>query len=150
MKRLLVVDDEPHVARVLRVSLAKDGWSVETAHDGPKPCGHRQQPRTMITDIQMPGMGGEELCRASTHDTHRPFPPRDDLHDRPRPAHWAQDLGSIEFSRNRSAHGASPHCWRSCWPGEAQCLIPTPAASPVTGAGSSAASARLHGRHRQQ
>ncbi|HOY02949.1 response regulator [Zoogloea sp.] len=101
MKRLLVVDDEPHVARVLRVSLAKDGWSVETARDGAEALRAiaNNPPDVMITDIQMPGMGGEELCR-ELHASlpHRPFPilvmtsmTARDQRD------WARDLGSIEF-----------------------------------------------------
>lgn len=101
MKRLLVVDDEPHVARVLRVSLAKDGWSVEMARDGAEALQAiaTSPPDAMITDIQMPGMGGEALCRAlhTSHPT-RPFPivvmtsmTARDQRD------WARDLGSIEF-----------------------------------------------------
>jgi CheY-like chemotaxis protein len=101
MKRLLVVDDEPHVARVLRVSLAKEGWSIESAHNGHEAllAIAANPPDVMITDIQMPGMGGEELCRQlrSTPPA-RPFPilvmtsmtARDQRS-------WAQELGSIEF-----------------------------------------------------
>jgi DNA-binding response OmpR family regulator len=37
MKRLLVVDDEPHVARVLRVSLAKEGWQIDRPTTATKP-----------------------------------------------------------------------------------------------------------------
>ena len=101
MKRLLVVDDEPHVARVLKVSLAKEGWSVEVAHNGHEAllAIAANPPDVMITDIQMPGMGGEELCR-ELHASlpHRPFPilvmtsmtARDQRE-------WARDLGAIEF-----------------------------------------------------
>ncbi len=101
MKRLLVVDDEPHVARVLRVSLVKDGWSVEVACNGHEALQAiaTNPPDVMITDIQMPGMGGEELCRQlrSTPPA-RPFPilvmtsmtARDQRS-------WAQELGGIEF-----------------------------------------------------
>jgi CheY-like chemotaxis protein len=101
MKRLLVVDDEPHVARVLRVSLARDGWTVEAAHDGAEALRviATNPPDVMITDIQMPGMGGEALCR-ELHARHpdRPFPilvmtsmTARDQRD------WAQALGGIEF-----------------------------------------------------
>ena len=72
MKRLLVVDDEPHVARVLRVSLAKEGWAIEVAHNGTEALAliAANPPDVMITDIQMPGMGGEALCRS----LHAPCP----------------------------------------------------------------------------
>ena len=101
MKRLLVVDDEPHVARVLRVSLAKEGWAIEVAHNGTEALAliAANPPDVMITDIQMPGMGGEELCRklhASMPD--RPFPilvmtSMTALDQR----NWARELGDIEF-----------------------------------------------------
>lgn len=101
MKRLLVVDDEPHVARVMRVSLARHGWSVEIALDGHEALAaiSNRPPDAMITDIQMPGMGGEELCRQlHTQLPGRPFPiyvmtsmTARDQRD------WARELGGIEF-----------------------------------------------------
>ncbi len=101
MNPLLVVDDEPHVARVLRVSLAKEGWAIEVAHNGTEALAPiaANPPDVMITDIQMPGMGGEALCRslhASMPD--RPFPilvmtSMTALDQRS----WARELGGIEF-----------------------------------------------------
>jgi DNA-binding response OmpR family regulator len=75
MKRLLVVDDEPHVARVLRVSLAKDGWSV----DGPRrPEALRPSPTTPGRDDHRhpDARHGRRrtVPRASRRLPHRPFP----------------------------------------------------------------------------
>jgi CheY-like chemotaxis protein len=101
MNRLLVVDDEPHVARVLRVSLAKEGWSIESARDGNEALAAiaANPPDVMITDIQMPGMGGEELCRR-LHAAYpaRPFPilVMTSMTAREQRS-WAIELGSIEF-----------------------------------------------------
>ncbi|MDD2990511.1 MAG: response regulator [Zoogloea sp.] len=101
MKRLLVVDDEPHVARVLRVSLAREGWSIEAAQDGAEALRAiaANPPDVMITDIQMPGMGGEALC----HELHARYPTRPfpilvmtSMTARDQRA-WAQALGGIEF-----------------------------------------------------
>lgn len=101
MKRLLVVDDEPHVARVLRVSLAREGWSIEAAQDGAEALQAiaANPPDVMITDIQMPGMGGEALC----HELHARYPTRPfpilvmtSMTARDQRA-WAQALGGIEF-----------------------------------------------------
>ena len=101
MKRLLVVDDEPHVARVLRVSLAREGWSIEAAQDGADALRAiaANPPDVMITDIQMPGMGGEALC----HELHARYPTRPfpilvmtSMTARDQRA-WAQALGGIEF-----------------------------------------------------
>ena len=101
MKRLLVVDDEPHVARVLRVSLAKEGWQIDLAHDGAEALDAvaANPPDALITDIQMPGMGGEELCRRLYADGSRPAFPvlvMTSMTAREQRG-WAQELGGIEF-----------------------------------------------------
>ena len=65
MKTILIADDEPHVLRVLKMSLEREGYAVETCANGLEASerlktGH---PDILITDIQMPQMNGEELCR---------------------------------------------------------------------------------------
>jgi two-component system KDP operon response regulator KdpE len=63
-KRILVVDDEPQITRVLRTSLSGSGYEVRTAEDGH--AGLRMarewQPDLVITDIAMPNMDGIELA----------------------------------------------------------------------------------------
>src|ERR1700730_17030895 len=63
-KRILVVDDEPQITRVLRTSLSGSGYEVRTAEDGH--AGLRMarewQPDLVITDISMPNMDGIELA----------------------------------------------------------------------------------------
>lgn len=65
MKKILIADDEPHVLRVLKMSLEKEGYGVDTCANGMEALARieRQQPDILITDIQMPLMTGEELCR---------------------------------------------------------------------------------------
>jgi CheY-like chemotaxis protein len=65
MNRILIVDDEPHVLRVLKMSLERAGYSVEVSSDGREALERirRQPPDVLITDIHMPLMDGEELCR---------------------------------------------------------------------------------------
>ena len=64
-KRILVVDDEPQITRVLRTALTGSGYEVRTANDGH--AGLRSarewQPDLVVTDISMPNMNGIELCR---------------------------------------------------------------------------------------
>ena len=101
MKRLLVVDDEPHVARVLRVSLAKEGWQIDLAQDGQEALDAiaSNPPDALITDIQMPGMGGEELCRRLHANDARPAFPvlvMTSMTARDQRS-WAEELGHIEF-----------------------------------------------------
>ena len=65
MRKILIADDEPHVLRVLKMSLEKEGYEVDTCPNGMEALAHieKQPPDILITDIQMPLMTGEELCR---------------------------------------------------------------------------------------
>lgn len=61
---ILLVDDEPHVLRVLRLSLERAGYKVATANDGNSALLEisRCCPDVLITDINMVGMSGRTLC----------------------------------------------------------------------------------------
>lgn len=63
--RILVVDDEPQITRVLRTSLASRGYDVRTASDADSALDtlHDWTPDLVVTDLSMPGMSGIELCR---------------------------------------------------------------------------------------
>ena len=64
-KRILVVDDEPQITRVLRTALTGSGYEVRTADDGHSGLrvAREWQPDLVITDVSMPNMNGVELCR---------------------------------------------------------------------------------------
>jgi len=66
MKRILIVDDEPHMTRVLKLYLERSGYAVETAPNGKAALASvlTNPPDVMVTDIQMPLMTGKELCLA--------------------------------------------------------------------------------------
>jgi CheY-like chemotaxis protein len=77
MKKIVIADDEPHVLRVLKLSLKNEGYAVETCANGKEALALLQQaiPDILITDIQMPQIGGEELCRhIQEHMPDRNFP----------------------------------------------------------------------------
>jgi len=63
--RILVVDDEAHITRAVRMKLSKAGFDVETACDGREAWEiiQRDPPELVVTDLQMPHMDGLELCR---------------------------------------------------------------------------------------
>jgi two-component system, OmpR family, KDP operon response regulator KdpE len=63
--RILIVDDEPQIARVLRTSLQSNGHEVSVAQDGLAALEQfmKSQPDLVITDLAMPGMDGIELTR---------------------------------------------------------------------------------------
>src|ERR1700755_1194360 len=64
--RILVVDDEPQITRVLRASLVSSGYEVVLARDGVEAFdSYRESPPDLvITDLSMPRMDGIELTRA--------------------------------------------------------------------------------------
>ena len=64
MKRILIVDDEPDVSRVLKISLRPRGYEVESLCDSRLALARLRSfaPDVLITDVQMPGLSGRELC----------------------------------------------------------------------------------------
>lgn len=62
--KILVVDDEPQITRVLRTSLSSNGYDVTVANDGESALRAFQEirPDLVITDLSMPKMTGIELC----------------------------------------------------------------------------------------
>ena len=63
MKRVLVVEDDPDLAKMLQRILSHDGYSVTTCSDGEAALRLLDDSPVdlLITDLMMPGMEGEEL-----------------------------------------------------------------------------------------
>jgi len=63
-KKVMIVDDEPFILRVLKMKLEQGGYTVTTALNGLEAMKKmdREQPSVVITDINMPQMNGRELC----------------------------------------------------------------------------------------
>ncbi|HST52086.1 MAG TPA: response regulator transcription factor [Pyrinomonadaceae bacterium] len=64
-QRILVVDDEPQITRVLRRGLMTHGYEVRDAADGRSALRlfGEWPPDLVVTDLSMPNMDGIELCR---------------------------------------------------------------------------------------
>jgi len=64
--KILIIDDEPQITRVLRASFAAQAYDVRIANDPEEGLRtfHEWRPDLVITDLMMPGMSGVELCRA--------------------------------------------------------------------------------------
>jgi two-component system KDP operon response regulator KdpE len=64
--RVLVIDDEPQITRVLRAALSAQGYDVRTANEPEEGLQVFRDwpPDLVITDLMMPGMSGVEVCRA--------------------------------------------------------------------------------------
>jgi putative two-component system response regulator len=64
--RVLIVDDDEFALNVLEGTLSRMGYTAVTARDGGEALNHLRQGdiRLMVTDWDMPGMNGIELCRS--------------------------------------------------------------------------------------
>jgi len=69
--RVLVVDDEPQLRRVIRATLAAAGYETEGARTGEEALDKLRQfrPDLVLLDMNMPGMGGLAACRAMRLET---------------------------------------------------------------------------------
>ena len=65
MSKLLIIDDEEGIRKVLALSLSSDGYEVLTAPGGEEGLEifKRQSPSIILTDIKMPGMDGIETLK---------------------------------------------------------------------------------------
>jgi two-component system KDP operon response regulator KdpE len=63
--KILIVDDEPQITRVLRTALSTQGYTLRVAANGVEgmEAVHDWKPDLVITDVSMPEMNGVELCR---------------------------------------------------------------------------------------
>ena len=64
--RILIVDDEPFLRRILTYMLTGAGHQVECAEDGEQAwvrLGTMDPPDLIISDLMMPGMSGMDLVR---------------------------------------------------------------------------------------
>jgi two-component system KDP operon response regulator KdpE len=63
--KILVVDDEPQITRVLKTTLSSQGYQVRIASDGDEAVQVMKEwpPDLVITDLRMPNFSGLELCR---------------------------------------------------------------------------------------
>src|SRR5207244_6833513 len=64
-ERVLFVDDEGQIRKLVQTFLTKHGYVVTTATDGYEALREikRQKPHLIITDVSMPNLNGLELCR---------------------------------------------------------------------------------------
>jgi DNA-binding response OmpR family regulator len=72
---ILVVDDEPRVARLARDYLEKNGYRVLTASDGQSALAvaRREKPDLVILDLMLPVIDGREVCRILRRESDVPI-----------------------------------------------------------------------------
>jgi two-component system alkaline phosphatase synthesis response regulator PhoP/two-component system response regulator VicR len=64
-RKILVVDDERHIVRLVQVNLEKVGYQVITAYDGVEALEQvgKEKPDMVILDVMMPRMDGFEVLK---------------------------------------------------------------------------------------
>ncbi|MGC9316653.1 MAG: response regulator transcription factor [Armatimonadota bacterium] len=64
-KKILVVDDERHIVRLVEVNLTRAGYDVLTAYDGVEALEkvEEEQPDMIVLDVMMPRMDGFEVLK---------------------------------------------------------------------------------------
>ena len=70
MRKILVVDDERHIVRLIQVNLERQGYNVVTAHDGKEALEKvaSEKPDLVVLDVMMPYMDGFEVLRNLRRD----------------------------------------------------------------------------------
>jgi CheY-like chemotaxis protein len=100
-KLILIADDEPHVLRVLKMSVERAGFAVQTAAHGQAAWEFLSVNHidALITDIDMPKMTGEMLCAKIEQEIpEREFPifvatSRTEIEHR----EWSSNIQNLEF-----------------------------------------------------
>lgn len=63
--KILIADDDKHIAELIKLYFEKEGFSTVTAYDGVKAVElfKSEAPSIVILDVMMPGMDGWQVCR---------------------------------------------------------------------------------------
>jgi two-component system response regulator VicR len=74
-KRILVVEDDLPMARILRDNLRFEGFEVECVPDGDRALAKMKEfrPDLAVLDVMLPGMDGFELCASLRQQGHTPI-----------------------------------------------------------------------------
>ena len=64
-QKILVVDDDQHIAELISLYLMKDGYDTQEVYDGKKALEAvtTYQPNLILLDLMLPGLTGIEICR---------------------------------------------------------------------------------------
>jgi DNA-binding response OmpR family regulator len=75
MSRVLVVDDDPGIVKVVRAYLEQAGLEVSVAYDGKKAMqiARNDRPDLVILDLMLPEMDGWDVCRALRKESDVPI-----------------------------------------------------------------------------
>lgn len=74
-EKILLVEDEKTLAKALKFSLEKEGFTVYVAYDGEEALEavNREEPQLVILDLMLPKIDGFEVCRTIRRDSEVPI-----------------------------------------------------------------------------
>lgn len=74
-QKILVVDDEAEIIRLVRAYLERAGFTVATASEGREALAvfRHEHPNLVVLDLNLPGMDGLDVCRAIRRDSEIPI-----------------------------------------------------------------------------
>jgi two-component system alkaline phosphatase synthesis response regulator PhoP len=75
MSRVLVVDDDPGIVKVVRAYLEQEGFEVLVAYDGKKAMqiARNDKPDLVVLDLMLPEMDGWDVCRTLRKESDVPI-----------------------------------------------------------------------------
>jgi len=64
MAKILLIEDEPEIARLIQLTLEKEGFTCQVCNNGLEGLEtfHSQQPDLIVLDLMLPGLDGLEVC----------------------------------------------------------------------------------------
>lgn len=62
--RIIVIEDDPHILKLISQTLLREGYEVITASDGSEGLRKVQEnhPHLVVLDISLPGLDGYQIC----------------------------------------------------------------------------------------
>jgi two-component system alkaline phosphatase synthesis response regulator PhoP len=74
-KRILIIEDELQIVKLVRAYLERAGYDVIAAVDGPEGLrmARQEDPDLVVLDLMLPGMDGLDVCRALRKDSDVPL-----------------------------------------------------------------------------
>ena len=72
--KILVIEDDPHATKLVRLYLSRDGHEVITSGDGREGLrlARETHPDLLVLDLMLPGMDGLQICRIIRQETEIP------------------------------------------------------------------------------
>lgn len=73
--KILVVDDDPHIAEMLSLVLEDEGFETATVMDGSEAvvAARNEEPDLILLDIMLPGVNGVDICRIVREESDVPI-----------------------------------------------------------------------------